>query len=471
MKKLFSLGLLAAVMCAPACSSDSDEVVNNGGNNGNENNTPEVTTPEGKFVIATTVTGSGNTSYKLLTSDDLKSGSISVLESGLANDGATNWVFYGQQYLYALTYNQGNAGVTSAYELDANDNLQQRDNTYKVTRYTTYGVVGDNVMTLSTSDGLTSMADANGYLPKTIAISYLNTTTDIKTTNDTENLAYRSENFLGNGEYVTLAGLEEVNGKVFTAPVPMGLSQYGGAIDGGKYVLAGNEDLVKTEDGGNNSSKYYKGELQWTQYPNECWVAIYDDATMTSKKLIKTDKISYACGRYKSQYYQTIRTAENGDVYVFSPSFAKCMTDARQQTTLPAGVVRIAAGTTEFDSYYCNLEELTGGKTFMKVWNIGGTNFLLQMYDELVSNQSTALNLAVFNAEKKAFSYVSGLPADITALGNEPYVEGGVAYMAVSTDAGCAIYVINPTTGVATEGLKVEGASSINGIGRLTANK
>jgi hypothetical protein len=113
MKKLFSLGLLAAVMCAPACSSDSDDVINND-NNGNENNTPEVTTPEGKFVIATTVTGSGNTSYKLLTSDDISTGSISVLESGLANDGATNWVFYGQQYLYALTYNQGNAGPAAA---------------------------------------------------------------------------------------------------------------------------------------------------------------------------------------------------------------------------------------------------------------------------------------------------------------------------------------------------------------------
>jgi hypothetical protein len=470
MKKIFSLGLLAAVMCAPACSSDNDDVVNNE-NNGNDNNTPEVTAPEGKYVIATTVTGSGNTSYKLLTSDDLSSGSISVLGSGLANDGATNWVFYGQQYLYALTYNQGNQGVTSAYELNAGDELEQRDNTFKVTRYTTYGVVGDNLMTLSTGDGLTSMADANGYLPKTIAITYLNTTNDTMSKNDTENLDYRAENFLGNGEYVTLAGLEEVNGKVFTAPVPMGLSQYGGAIDGGKYVLAGNEDLVKTEDGGTNSSKYYKGELQWTQYPNECWVAIYDDATMTSKKLIKTDKISYACGRYKSQYYQTIRTAENGDVYVFSPSFAKCMTDARQQTTLPAGVVRIAAGTTEFDNYYCNLEELTGGKTFMKVWNIGGANFLLQMYDKLESNQSTALNLAVFNAEKKTFAFVTGLPTDISALGNEPYVENGVAYMAVSTEAGCAIYAINASTGVATEGLKVEGASSINGIGRLAAQK
>ncbi len=51
------------------------------------------------------------------------------------------------------------------------------------------------------------------------------------------------------------------------------------------------------ESGGSNSSAYKKDELQWTQYPNECWVAIFDDATMTSKKLIKTDKISYAAGR------------------------------------------------------------------------------------------------------------------------------------------------------------------------------
>lgn len=43
----------------------------------------------------------------------------------------------------------------------------------------------------------------------------------------------------------------------------------------------------------------------------------------------------------KSQYYQTIWEADNGDIYVFSPSFAKTMDDVRQQTTLPAGVVRI----------------------------------------------------------------------------------------------------------------------------------
>ena len=34
----------------------------------------------------------------------------------------------------------------------------------------------------------------------------------------------------------------------------------------------------------------------------------------------------------------------NGDIYVFSPSYAKTMTDPRQQTNLPAGVVRIPNG-------------------------------------------------------------------------------------------------------------------------------
>lgn len=111
----------------------------------------------------------------------------------------------------------------------------------------------------------------------------------------------------------------------------------GAAVDGGKYILPGNETLVKTEDGGSNSSAYKKGELQWTQYPNECWVAIFDDAAMTTKKLIKTDKISYACGRFKSQYYQTIWEADNGDIYVFSPSYAKTMSDGPPADNLAGG--------------------------------------------------------------------------------------------------------------------------------------
>ena len=82
-------------------------------------------------------------------------------------------------------------------------------------------------------------------------------------------------------------------------------------------------------------------KLQWTQYPNECHIAIFGDQTLNSHKVITTDKISYAAGRNRSQYYQMNWLADDGYVYVFSPSYAKTMSDSRQRTSLPAGVVRI----------------------------------------------------------------------------------------------------------------------------------
>lgn len=266
----------------------------------------------------------------------------------------------------------------------------------------------------------------------------------------------------------------EHNNKIYTAAVPMGLSQYGTKDQNGKWVLPGNEDLVKKESGGSNSSAYKKDELQWTQYPNECWVAIFDDATMTSKKLIKTDKISYAAGRMKSQYYQMIWAADNGDVYVFSPSFAKTMTDARQKTTLPAGVVRIPSGSTEFDDYYCNLEALTNGNSFLRSWHIADDYFMLLMYDRPLTETGYVANqLAIFKAGDKKLTYVTGLPStdQISGFGNEPYVEKGNAYVTVTFNEGGgnpAIYKINPATATATKGLTIE-ATQVSGVGKLTA--
>ena len=49
------------------------------------------------------------------------------------------------------------------------------------------------------------------------------------------------------------------------------------------------------------------------------------------------------------------------------------MKDKRQQTTLDAGVVRIKAGTEEFDpDYYYSIEAQTGGKSFIRCWHITG---------------------------------------------------------------------------------------------------
>lgn len=406
MKKNHLLTGIAAVMLTgglfTSCSDNEIPAPDEGGK-GEIKNT---------FVIPASTTASGNTTNILLTAESVDEGTITTLNNGLVNDGATQWVFYKDQYLYGLTYNQGNL------------------------------------------------------------VSLLDVAAETKTDNDTKNKAYLSENFLGNGEYVTLAGILEHNSKIYSVAVPMGLSQYGTKDGNGKWILPGNEDLVKTESGGSNSSAYEKDELLWTQYPNSCWVAIFDDETFTNKKIIKTDKISYACGRFKSQYYQMIWAADNGDIYVFSPSYAKTMTDPRQQTNLPAGVVRIPNGSEDFDDYYCNLEAQSNGNSFLRSWHITEDYFLLLMYDRPFSETGyTANQLAVFKAGAEKLTYVSGLPSTdiISGFGNTIHVENGKAYIAVTTtDGNPAIYKIDPVNANATKGVTVE-ATQITGIGKLTA--
>ena len=466
MKKNFFLnGLFATAMVGLTLTACSDDEQGNGAG----------TVGKGEYVIAASVTASGNTTNVLLTSETLNGGTVSTINNGLVNDGATQWVFYKDQYLYGLTYNQGNAGTTRSYFMNANYEVQARSGEYAVKRFTTYGIYDKYIITSSTGDGPTEYADENGYLPKMFLLSYLDVAAETYTTNNTQNKAYMSENFLGNGEFVTLAGILEHNNKIYSAAVPMGLSQYGGKANGGQWILPGNEDLVKTEDGGSNSSSYKKGELQWTQYPNECWVALFDVETLTTKKLIKTEQISYACGRMKSQYYQTIWSADNGDIYVFSPSYAKTMSDARQRTTLDAGVVRIKAGTEEFDpNYYYSIEAQSSGKSFLRCWHITGDYFLMLMYDRALTEEDfTANQLAIFKAGDKKLTYVTGLPETelISGFGNAPYTENGNVYLTVTTTEGYpAIYKINPSSATATKGVTIE-ATQISGVGRLTPTK
>ena len=112
---------------------------------------------------------------------------------------------------------------------------------------------------------------------------------------------------------------------------------YGAAYDNGKWIRKGYEHLVHTEAGGSGAGSYKAGELVGTQYPDECWVAIYDNDEFLNPTLAKTNRISTPTGRYRSQYYQTIWAADNGDIYVFSPSYAKTMTDELQKTKLNSG--------------------------------------------------------------------------------------------------------------------------------------
>lgn len=459
MKNYFIKGLFSILLAGGLFASCSDD---------NDLDIDIPTETEENVISKFVVVSVADEANYILTTDTLNQGTVTTQNNGLVTESGTYWIYYGDQYLYRLVYNQGNAGVSSSYILNADGKVEERDYTYEIRRFTSYGSYNDYIITSSTGDLGSDYADENGYLPKGFLLSFL----DVKkeTFNENSEVVF-SENFLGNGEYVTLAGILEVDDKIYSAPIPMGLSQYGVKAEGGKYVKY--PELVKTEAGGSASSAYVKGELQWTQYPDEAWVAIFNDETFANPKLIKTDKISFACGRNRSQYYQMIWAADNGDVYVFSPSYAKTMSADVQKTTLPAGVVRIKAGTEAFDeSYYCNIEEQSNGNSFVRSWHLTADYFLLLMYDRPFAESGyTANQLAIFKAEDKKLTYVTGLPdpSVISGFGNTPFTEDGIAYMPVTTTDGSqpAVYCIDPATAVATKGLVV-GAEQINAVGRLT---
>lgn len=465
MNRLFIRNLSAVLLSATvaiACSEDHTDLPGLPDDGAGES-----------FVMATSVQDGDKTANLLLTSDGLAGGNVSPINNGLVNDGATEWVFYQDRYLYALTYNQGNAGTTRSYVLGKDLQAQARSTEYKVSRFTSFGQYGKYIIAASTGDGPAAYADTNGNLPKMFLLTYLDVEAETAITSDSQDRdAFMSENLLGNGEYVMLSGFEEADGKLFSAAVGMGLSPYGSAIGNGQYILPGNEDLVKTESGGTGSGAYVKGELQNTQYPDECWIAIFDNERLSGRKLIRTDKISYACGRYRSQYYQSVWAADNGDIYVFSPSYAKTLSDTRQQTKLDAGVVRIKAGTTDFDpNYYYSLEAQSGGKSFLRCWHAGGSYFLLRMFDRPFSQTGYVANqLAIFNGDNGKLTYVSGLPdaTAVTDFGKMPYVAGGKIYMPVMTsDNYPAIYCIDPATATAVKGTVLE-VNTVTAVGRLS---
>ncbi|MGN0225471.1 MAG: DUF4374 domain-containing protein, partial [Prevotella sp.] len=119
MRKYIKMVAAAMIAVSLAACSENDDIV--------EDVTPDVpgvTTGAEAFVLATSVTDGDKTANVLLTSQELGGGSVSPINNGLVNDGATEWVFYGDKYLYALTYNQGNAGTTRSYVLNSDGQMK-----------------------------------------------------------------------------------------------------------------------------------------------------------------------------------------------------------------------------------------------------------------------------------------------------------------------------------------------------------
>lgn len=449
-------GMLAMGYGMSACSNDSEELVSP------ENQKPVV----GKvlYVIPAVV---GEASY-LITAESLEEGEVSVQGKGTEVLNASYWVYKGTDYAFALVYNKSGAGTGASYYLNGNGKPVEKY-AYTYNRFTTYGTWGDRVITVST--GNASKADEHGNYPQMLLFNYLNA----KDGSQEEGTAL-AENFLGNGEKVHWAGMVEANDKLYVSVIPGGMSLYG--ISRWPEMVT-DESLVTTEPGGSDSGAYTAGVIPSTQYPDKAYIAIYGGDSFSGKPIIaETDKIGFACGRYRSQYYQTVWATKNGDVYAFSPGYGRTFvsTDELKKTTgtLPSGVVRIKAGETEFDKdYYVNIEELGNKNPVFRCWYIDGDYFLLQLYKNGVESMikdgkdADVSELAIFDAANKTLKMVNGLPKDMS-LGGEPYGEDGAVYIPVNVTTGeyPVFYKVDAETGEAVKGLVVK-AESIQTAGKM----
>ena len=449
MEKKNCLWMAAAILAVggsfTACSSDDEAI--------------EEAPSAGRFVISAKV---DDANY-ILTAPSLSDGEVTAEHNGLEASTGTEWVFYKNKYLFRLQYNQGNAGVTEAYQRSATGGIEKRDITYQISnRFTTFGIYGNCIITAASVD--TEAKNGSSYKPKGLAFTYLNAVEEKFNTKVID-----AENFLGNGEYVTFSGILEANNKLYTAVIPLGMSAYGIEQYPDKVV---DQSLIQA---GSGRAETTDKTITNTQHPDSAWVAIYKDDTFTNPTILRTNKMSYACGRMRSQYYQTIWAADNGDVYVFSPSFARTASGI-QKSTHKSAVMRIKAGTEKFDESFNNGAgvfdlETAAGSALYRCWHLTGDYFLLQLFTgEFNSMGKNAMRLAIFNGSDLTVKTVSGLPSEseLASFSKFPFAENGVGYISVATLSGDpAIYLIDPATAVATRGLSVKTATEVSAMGVL----
>ena len=221
---------------------------------------------------------------------------------------------------------------------------------------------------------------------------------------------------------------------------------------------------VKLKDDGSNAQG---GSIGTVKYPDSCWVVKMDTA-LNIKAVYGDDRISYACGQFRSQTLNSIYKADDGNVYVFSNSY-------ESTTTLPAGALRIKKGAEGFDKdYYFNIQSELGGYKFRRVWPITGSKFLLELYDDKTpTSTGAARHYAVIDMETKSHVDVTGLPdkLNITSgqtTGDVPMVHDGKIFIPITQRGGyAALYNVDPNTGVATKGITVTGAATIRSVGYL----
>lgn len=437
-KSFYTLCLAVALLSLSACSSeestaDIDNSNTSGSTTGNGSDEGTATPKIGHFLLD--VASDDGTEY-LYQTTSITSGDLNIKDNikELPTSPYT-WLFK-DSYGVGMSYQQQYPGIGYAVKLLSADQTVEQIGAFQVSdRFTTYGFYGNQFVT-----GISGQTQGDRTDITVFDYWDLSDQGAVKE----HSKAITTENLTGDGEQATFSGIiDRGDGTFLTAMIKSSVKDNAGQAQG--------------------------GSIGTVRYPDSCWVVKMDTA-LNVLAVYGDDRISYACGQFRSQCLNSIYQADDGYVYVFSNSY-----DAG--TTHPAGALRIKNGVDGFDKdYYFNIQEEMDGYKFRRVWPISGSKFLLEFYaskDEY-SNMSTSGKLAVVDMDSKTFTWVTGFPEDVASI-SIGYGDGydGYYYLPISpAESGStgggggwkhtranavssssiqpAIYKINATTGVAS---------------------
>ena len=411
-KTIFRSMLAISLIAFTACSSDDDVATDPDGN-------PE--TSEKLYVLGLGVTTSTETTNYIIETDDLMSGVISLEGQGTLQEGYRDYAQGGDTF-----YSIGGLGVT-----DVNTITASEDGTLNIQSGLTFDSQVDGFQDVDGNGN--TMVGISSPLSPTMGENIKFYTVDIasNTKNNITNIPFSSVYDITQ-DWIFHTGMQISGGKLYQTFYPVNATTY----------------ETKNTD---------------TQY-----VAIYSYPGFEFEKVITDTRVGPA-GAFNTR--SGIFKAENGDLYTISNS---SFTNGYSQSTKPAGILRIPAGTSSFDpDYFFNTSEaMTGGRIAHAIY-IGNNKLFaaVTVAEHTIDNRwsDANLRLAIVDLTSQTISLVEGAP-EFTGNGGRSFAafkEEGKVYTSISDANGTVnIYQTDISTATAVKGATVE-ASFVGGIGRL----
>lgn len=348
----------------------------------------------------------GNTADYVLTAADISKGEITAEGKGVEQVG---WRYMGAlgKRLYSIGYYNDNNFVV--YELDGAGKVVEKD---RVVFQTTIDMLGD--------------ADENTLM----AMEVPRKTMSPRTWHvfDLENVSIRKK-------VVDSIYVDHVDSLV---PWPTALVRRGDKVFVPFYQL------------------HARGDFS-TPNTDTAFIAVYSWPDLVQEKVIKDTRMG-PIGRYGDDNGAIL--TESGDLYALSTAAKSAGFTTTQKTS---GILRVKAGSTEFDpDYHWDIEEATGGSKIVWFESLGGEKALVRLSTDdskLWGSYGNEIicRLAVADLAARTIAMVDDIPLHRGGYGASVFMEDGKAWTSVNTGSEAHLWAIDPATAKAVKGAKIKG--------------